>query len=638
MNISEPVPVFTLNQYADLTEHSRPQVRKWACDRLMEQTNEAAYPFLCKLIDDPEQELSIKIMNYLADQNVQEAAPIILERFQQAEKNLPTTTILASWCAQALGKLNYSLALPEFINYLHQHSEDIGLLGVCSALGDLHQPAAREALLELLERLESSKDGGIPYLGDVAVDALLKHRHPADIKVVLRQHQIWQNAGHKNPRTLSSLSQVTGKNEIFNRLNNVFLQEETNWDRSMQEEEALLGLSLTHNVGSELYQALIQALLQAHSSDIILIAYQAAEKILTKRYGSLDLLRGYDAWTQEQYRQTITPPFLFDQLSLAVLEELSNPHYRIHPSRLDAVTHKKQAVLALTSLLEIAGRQDYPTQLARAQSPTALLNLITSPRFDLPQEFEEKAIDYGFSTELKKQALLEAATALEPNYGQIRAIRLLGKLGYYPAIPFLLECLNNDWLELRKASIQALRQIGLPVLDYLEEAFDTINPETWVEIAEVLAGLPYETSAKIAYQAWKMPNTPKSDGLFMVQERVGSFQSINRLREIYQENPQLAGASLELLCDLHQFEFPGLEEIREANLQEEEDIATMQRQMWNEIKKKPEKNELEAQEKLEQYLSEDKPKKTVPIKTIKIDRNAPCPCGSGKKYKKCCGR
>ena len=31
-------------------------------------------------------------------------------------------------------------------------------------------------------------------------------------------------------------------------------------------------------------------------------------------------------------------------------------------------------------------------------------------------------------------------------------------------------------------------------------------------------------------------------------------------------------------------------------------------------------------------------KKTVVIKkTEKIDRNAPCPCGSGKKYKKCCG-
>ena len=26
-----------------------------------------------------------------------------------------------------------------------------------------------------------------------------------------------------------------------------------------------------------------------------------------------------------------------------------------------------------------------------------------------------------------------------------------------------------------------------------------------------------------------------------------------------------------------------------------------------------------------------------PLKSTKVDRNASCPCGSGKKYKKCCG-
>ena len=35
-----------------------------------------------------------------------------------------------------------------------------------------------------------------------------------------------------------------------------------------------------------------------------------------------------------------------------------------------------------------------------------------------------------------------------------------------------------------------------------------------------------------------------------------------------------------------------------------------------------------------------KPEKKKPAKrsTEKVGRNAPCPCGSGKKYKKCCGR
>jgi preprotein translocase subunit SecA len=33
----------------------------------------------------------------------------------------------------------------------------------------------------------------------------------------------------------------------------------------------------------------------------------------------------------------------------------------------------------------------------------------------------------------------------------------------------------------------------------------------------------------------------------------------------------------------------------------------------------------------------EKPK-TAQRKGKKVGRNAPCPCGSGKKYKKCCGR
>jgi preprotein translocase subunit SecA len=36
----------------------------------------------------------------------------------------------------------------------------------------------------------------------------------------------------------------------------------------------------------------------------------------------------------------------------------------------------------------------------------------------------------------------------------------------------------------------------------------------------------------------------------------------------------------------------------------------------------------------------DEPEKKKPVKRSakKVGRNAPCPCGSGKKYKKCCGR
>jgi preprotein translocase subunit SecA len=40
------------------------------------------------------------------------------------------------------------------------------------------------------------------------------------------------------------------------------------------------------------------------------------------------------------------------------------------------------------------------------------------------------------------------------------------------------------------------------------------------------------------------------------------------------------------------------------------------------------------------YSGSGEPQKKKPVKRAdkKIGRNAPCPCGSGKKYKKCCGR
>ena len=44
-----------------------------------------------------------------------------------------------------------------------------------------------------------------------------------------------------------------------------------------------------------------------------------------------------------------------------------------------------------------------------------------------------------------------------------------------------------------------------------------------------------------------------------------------------------------------------------------------------------------SEEKIKEIVKSYKRSKTV-VKGEKIGRNDPCPCGSGKKYKKCCGR
>ncbi len=51
----------------------------------------------------------------------------------------------------------------------------------------------------------------------------------------------------------------------------------------------------------------------------------------------------------------------------------------------------------------------------------------------------------------------------------------------------------------------------------------------------------------------------------------------------------------------------------------------------------PQWEELIPEERRKELYKEQKRSKTV-VKGEKIGRNDPCPCGSGKKYKKCCGR
>ena len=51
----------------------------------------------------------------------------------------------------------------------------------------------------------------------------------------------------------------------------------------------------------------------------------------------------------------------------------------------------------------------------------------------------------------------------------------------------------------------------------------------------------------------------------------------------------------------------------------------------------PQWKEIFSEEELHELYLEQKKSNTI-VKGPKIGRNDPCPCGSGKKYKKCCGK
>lgn len=64
--------------------------------------------------------------------------------------------------------------------------------------------------------------------------------------------------------------------------------------------------------------------------------------------------------------------------------------------------------------------------------------------------------------------------------------------------------------------------------------------------------------------------------------------------------------------------------------------------VFDRFSKRHQRKQEEKQRASELVSSDDAPIPDVPIEQAKsersVGRNDPCPCGSGKKYKKCCGR
>ena len=320
---------FNLEKCTELLKHPKDKVRKWASEQVMAFGGESGRAALLPLIREPQDEMAVPVLDYLSGANFQPGAVEILEMFKEAGKSKPVRSIRASWCAQGLGKLNHQPALPLFAEYLKDHPGDVGLLGICSALGDIDQPEARRQLREVIKGLEKTRDGGVPYLGDVVVDAILRHAYPEDAGAVLRLQQAWQNEGHKNQRTYSTLARATGENQVYPRLESATLREKDSIAAAVAEQESLLEINLKERLGQLVYRGLLSGMEKEQPTEIITWSRQAAEEILLQRYGGLDSLRGDEKTGIPRYdregRSQTVPVLLRDKLSLRILDGLNDP-------------------------------------------------------------------------------------------------------------------------------------------------------------------------------------------------------------------------------------------------------------------------------------------------------------------------
>ena len=92
---------------------------------------------------------------------------------------------------------------------------------------------------------------------------------------------------------------------------------------------------------------------------------------------------------------------------------------------------------------------------------------------------------------------------------------------------------------------------------------------------------------------------------------------------------ELKGASLNSASRQTKYA-PELLDVIKNGVLKDEDYVVRLKKHYKIFKQKLEKAKVDSEEDDEEGL-------TIVKSTVKIDRNDPCPCGSGKKYKKCCG-
>ena len=97
---------------------------------------------------------------------------------------------------------------------------------------------------------------------------------------------------------------------------------------------------------------------------------------------------------------------------------------------------------------------------------------------------------------------------------------------------------------------------------------------------------------------------------------------------------------MEILCLIHERDIPELEAIRHRREDEKARRDDPLRGPDASFGIDPDSS-TEIDSEFDEFEEEDDPplhsrEKASPVRVEKIGRNQPCPCGSGKKYKKCC--
>jgi hypothetical protein len=241
------------------------------------------------------------------------------------------------------------------------------------------------------------------------------------------------------------------------------------------------------------------------------------------------------------------------------------------------------------------------------------------------------------------ETILRLIKELEPRqeWLEVSLIDLAGRRRLREAVPLLIERLGGDDFLTPGRAADALVRIGDPdVARLLLEKSRSSNEYFRLEAARVLGGIKHEISEAALLELLERETVDWARTWIcsalcdLVSERAVDAVRKELASGSDEQYRELASPALAVVTML------GLPRPPEAELWE-----SVQRNQQERMRQFRAESRLEDSEVLSDLVGEEPDdgtaeSLTTPIRntSYRVGRNDPCPCGSGKKFKKCCGR
>jgi tetratricopeptide (TPR) repeat protein len=513
--------IWSRSDLIQLSRHKAPLVRRWACERLRTLYGKPSDEVLERLLRDRDREVLLEVLRYMETYPEPKLKDTVLRLYETK------TGSIAGRCALLLGLFKDDRLISTYENKTRGKEVDFDEMSwTLDSMGKLGTDQAKDLLKKILSEITEDND---PFLIPSVIHALLEAKE--DFSVLLEEYaRFYQKWGME---ILYPFSSVCGSWHSLKDLKGE--GKKKLWRESLAPAVAD-SLKYLENKGfTPLAKDLRQAFSKKDYRQVMAIAWQWTEKALDEK--------------GERAREQLlipsdSPPLVNYQVLKAFKEYLGKGPEDSFKGIATAALIILSAFIEFRNLLGLR---------VEKMDPQSMFPVLFEDRDAL--NIDDLLMERILAQNDRQTIFDHCIRQLQdhPNsYGTERAFKLLGGLRDPKAIPSLLDFLkrkgNDSAID---QCIQAMVQMGSPLVDYLEKNFDQLNPDQLFEILFALKDIPEEKTADLILLHWDKLWSIGKEPLLYALEGVASKRFIEPLRKELREGEELEEEVFYLLCHLH---------------------------------------------------------------------------------------